>query len=189
MKKISAVSVLAVSILISASALAAGWEMDKAHSDVSFVVKHLMVTNVRGEFRDFKVDLKADEKDVMKSTVEASIDVSSIDTREPKRDGHLKSPDFFDAAKFPTITFKSKSIAKTKDGTYKLKGDLTLHGVTKEVVLDMEHAGVTATGTLNRMDYGVSWNKALDNGGVLVGNDVKILIELEFMKKPEAAAK
>jgi polyisoprenoid-binding protein YceI len=166
---------------------------------VEFTVRHMMVSDVRGQFRDFSVALNADEKDVARSTVEATITVGSIDTRDEKRDGHLKGPDFFDAEKFPTIAFKSKSITKAVKGKYRMKGDLTLHGVTKEVVLDLdapakpikspwgtEVYGVQASGKLNRKDFGVSWNKALDGGGLVVSDEVKIAINVEFVKKADA---
>jgi polyisoprenoid-binding protein YceI len=159
-----------------------------------------MVSEVRGEFREFAVTLKADEKDVTRSTIEATIPVASINTRDEKRDGHLRAPDFFDAEKHPTITFASKAITKAGKGKMKMKGDLTIRGVTKEVSLDLEAParpvkspwgtevyGVTATGKINRKDFGVSWSKVLDGGGLVVGDEVKIVINVEFVKAPPKA--
>lgn len=189
---------IALTLLLAApAAFAQTWELDKAHSNVSFSVKHLMVTNVRGEFRDFTATVTPNEKDVTKSAIEAVVKVTSIDTREPKRDEHLKSADFFDVAKFPDMVFKSTSISKAGKGKFKMKGDLTVHGVTKPVVFDlelpaapvkdpwgMERIGALATATINRKDFGVTWNKTLDNGGLLVGEEVKIIIDAELLKKP-----
>jgi len=176
---------------------AEGWELDKTHSSVEFTVRHMMVSDVRGQFKDFSVTLKADEKDITKSSVEATNAIAGIDTRDEKCDGHLKSPDFFDAEKYPTMTFKSKTIAKAGKGRYKMKVDLTIHSVTKEVVLDLEAPqkpvkspwgtevfAVQAYGKINRKDFGVNWNKVLDGGGLLVGDEVKIAINAELAKKP-----
>ena len=184
---------------VPALAGAATYDIDSAHSAATFTVRHLMVSNVRGEFGKTTGTVVYDEKDPTKSTVEATIDVSTINTRDPKRDGHLKSPDFFDAEKFPTITFKSKAITRAGKGKLKMKGDLTMHGVTKEVVLDLEAPakpvkspwgtevyGVQAAGKINRKDFGVSWNKTLEAGGLLVGDEVRIAINVEFVKKPDA---
>lgn len=174
------------------------WEIDPGHSHVGFRVRHMMVSNVRGEFGKFSGSIKVDGSDLTKAMVEASIDVASINTRDEKRDGHLKSPDFFDAAKFPTITFKSKKIEKAKDG-FKMVGDMTMHGVTKEVSFDVESlapeaknpygmtvTGTTATTKINRKDFGVSWNKTLDSGGAVLGEEVQITLELELAKKMPA---
>jgi len=176
------------------------WEIDSAHSAAQFSVKHLMVSNVRGEFGKVTGTVVLDTKDITKSTVEASIDVGTINTREEKRDGHLKSPDFFDVAKFPTITFKSKKVAGTA-GHLKVTGDLTLHGVTKEVTLDVEgpakeakdpygniKSGAEAKTKINRKDYGLGWNKALETGGVVVGEEVAITLDVELLKKVAPAA-
>ena len=172
------------------------WEIDPAHSSVQFSVRHMMVSNVRGAFTKVSGTVKADDKDVTKSQVEATIDAASIDTRETKRDEHLRSPDFLDVAKYPTITFKSKKIEKAGEGRYKMTGDLTLHGVTREVVLDVEgptptvkdprgsiRAGATATTKLDRQDFGIAWSKTLDGGGVVVGNEIAVTIDVEGVKK------
>ena len=183
-------------------ALASDWDIDGGHSSAQFSVRHLMVSNVRGEFGKVTGTVKLDDKDITKSVVEATIDVGSINTRDEKRDGHLKSPDFFDVAKFPTITFKSKKVAG-KAGKLKVTGDLTIHGVTKEVVLDVEgpakeakdpwgnvKSGAAAFIKINRKDFGLGWNKALETGGVVVGEEVSITLDIELLKKaPPAAAK
>jgi polyisoprenoid-binding protein YceI len=153
----------------------------------------MMVTTVKGQFQKVKGTVELDEKDPNKSTVEVSIETASIDTREAKRDAHLKSPDFFDAAKFPALTFKSTKIEKAGKGKFKLTGDLSMHGITKSVVLAVEGPsasikdpygrtvrGVMATGKLDRKDWGMTWNKALDSGGFVVSDEVKLDINAEL---------
>jgi polyisoprenoid-binding protein YceI len=186
--------------LVLAPALALGqsssWNVDSAHSHVSFTVRHLVISNVRGDFAKTTGTVTLDEKDVTKSSVEATIDVNTIDTREPKRDEHLKSPDFFDAAKYPTITFKSTKVEKAGKDGLKVTGDLTMHGVTKPVVLNvtgptdeikdpwgMTRRGVSAKAKLNRNDYGVSYSKVIEGGGAMVGNEISVELELELVKK------
>jgi polyisoprenoid-binding protein YceI len=179
--------------LSPALALAGTWDIDPAHSTVEFSVRHMMVTTVKGQFQKVKGTVELDEKDPNKSTVEVSIETASIDTREAKRDAHLKSPDFFDAAKFPTLTFKSTKIEKAGKGKFKITGDLTMHGITKAVVLAVEGPsasikdpygrtvrGVMATGKLDRKDWGMTWNKALDSGGFVVSDEVKLDINAEL---------
>ena len=173
-------------------------QADPAHSSASFSVKHMMVSTVRGEFSKISSTLVWDKEDPTKSTVDAKIDVASVDTHNEKRDGHLKSPDFFDAAKCPEITFKSNKIEKAGD-KYKVTGDLTLHCVTKPVTLEAEASGpvkspwgtssygVSATGTVNRKDFGLVWNKALEGGGVVVSDEVKLNLDLEYAEAPAAA--
>jgi len=176
-----------------ALALAGTWDIDPAHSTVEFSVRHMMVTTVKDQFQKVKGTVELDEKDPNKSTVEVSIETASIDTREAKRDAHLKSPDFFDAAKFPTLTFKSTKIEKAGKGKFKLTGDLSMHGITKSVVLAVEGPsasikdpygrtvrGVMATGKLDRKDWGMTWNKALDSGGFVVSDEVKLDINAEL---------
>lgn len=195
----SALAVVALSL--PSMALAAVWEIDPSHSSAQFAVKHLMVSTVRGEFSKVAGTLNIDEKDITKSTVEATIDAATINTREPKRDEHLRSPDFFDTAKYPTITFKSKSVKRGGKGKLKVTGDLTMHGVTKEVVLDVTgpvkeikdpwgnvKSGATATTQVNRKDFGLNWNKALETGGVVVSDEVAITLDVELGKKPDVAA-
>jgi polyisoprenoid-binding protein YceI len=176
-------------------ALAADYDIDSAHSAAQFSVRHLMVSNVRGSFKKLTGKVVFDESNPSATVVQASIDVSTVDTGEPARDTHLKSPDFFDLAKFPSMTFVSKSASKTSQGI-DLSGDLTLHGVTKAVVLHvsditkeikdprgMLRIGATATTVINRQDFGMVWNHNLDGGGVVVGNDVTITIDIEVARK------
>jgi polyisoprenoid-binding protein YceI len=169
------------------------YSADPAHSSIGFAVKHMVVSKVKGYFNDYTVDIVYDDKDITKSSVVVAIKTASIDTKQAKRDDHLRSPDFFDAAKFPEITFKSKRIEKSGDG-YAAVGDLTMRGVTKEITLPFTFAGVVTDpygntrlglsgGTkINRQDYGVSWSKSLDNGGLVVSDDVEIEVEIEAVK-------
>jgi len=192
---------LAASFLVLSPALAkAGtWDVDPTHSTVEFSVRHMMVTTVKGQFQKVKGTVELDEKDPTKSTVEVSIETASIDTREAKRDAHLKSADFFDAAKFPAITFKSTKVEKAGKGKFKVTGDLTMHGITKSVVLAVEGPsasikdpfgrtvkGVMATGKLDRKDWGMTWNKALDSGGFVVSDEVKLDINAELAERAAA---
>jgi polyisoprenoid-binding protein YceI len=178
------------------------WEIDPAHTSIEFGVKHMMVSTVKGSFAKVKGTLELDEKDLSKSMVEVEVDMASVNTHDPKRDGHLKSPDFFDVAKYPTATFKSTKVQKAGKNKLKVHGDLTLHGVTKPIVLDVEGPtaplktpfgstvrGVHATTKLDRKDFGIVWNKALDSGGVLVGNEVKLDLNIELSEKPPATVK
>src|SRR5262245_43104346 len=168
------------------------WEIDSAHSGAHFSVRHLMISTVRGEFRKVTGTIQMDEKDISKSTVEAVIDTTTIDTREERRDNHLKSADFFDVAKFPTMAFKSTSVTRLGEGKLKVAGDFTLHGVTKPVVLDVEgltnqvkdqrgniKTGASATTKINRSEFGLTWNRAVETGGVAVSDEVGIVIVLE----------
>ncbi len=180
---------------------AAMWDIDPAHTSAQFAVRHLMVSTVRGEFGKVSGTVNLDEQDPSKSSLEATIDTASINTRVEKRDQHLKSPDFLDVTKYPTMTFKSKKIEKVSDAKFKVTGDLTLHGVTKEVVLDVEgspkafkdpsgnlRVGGVATTKINRQDFSVQWNKALETGGVVAGDEVAITIDVELTKKAEPTA-
>jgi len=186
--------------LVLAPALAFGqastWEIDPAHSHASFTIRHMVISNVRGDFGKTTGTLTLDEKDITKSTVEATIDATTIDTREAKRDEHLKSPDFFDVAKYPVITFKSTKVEKAGKDGLKVTGDLTMHGVTKPVVLKVTgptppvtdpyknvRRGVSATTKLDRKDYGVAWSAVLEGGGAVVGNEVSVELEVELIKK------
>jgi polyisoprenoid-binding protein YceI len=176
------------------------WELDPSHTSIEFSVRHMMATTVKGQFEKVKGTLELDEKDITKSTVEVTIDVASVNTHEPKRDGHLKSPDFFDVAKFPTATFKSTKVQKAGKNKLKVTGDLTLHGITKPVVLEVEGPsqpyatpfgttvrGIHATGKIDRKDFEISWNKALDSGGLLVGNEVSLDLNAEVSEKKDPA--
>lgn len=189
--------------LVPAAALAAGgaWSLDASHSQVGFAVKHLVISNVRGEFAAYEGKLVLDDSDPARSTVEATIDVNSLTTRVADRDAHLKSPDFLDVAKYPTITFKSTRVAKAGRDGLKVTGDLTLHGVTRPVVLDVTttpevkgmfgetRRGFAATTRISRKDFGLTWNKVIE-AGPAVGDEVTIALDLEFVKDaPKAAAR
>jgi len=189
---------LAASFLFLSPALAQGstWDVDPAHSTVEFSVRHMMVTTVKGQFQKVKGTVELDEKDPTKSTVEVSIETASIDTREAKRDAHLKSAAFFDAGKFPAIVFKSTKVEKAGKGKFKVTGDLTMHGITKPVVLSVEGPsasikdpygrtvkGVMAIGKLDRKDWGMTWNQALDTGGMVVSDEVKLDINAELAER------
>jgi polyisoprenoid-binding protein YceI len=176
---------------------AAPWEFDPAHTGVHFKVRHLMISSVRGEFEKVSGKIVYDEADVTKSTADITIETGSINTRVAKRDEHLRSPDFLDVAKHPAITFRSKRVDKAGNGTLTMTGDLTIRGVTKEVVLTVEgptpaikdpggdlRVGGQATTKINRKDFGLSWNKALETGGVVVGDEVEITIDVEIVRKP-----
>ena len=188
----------AVALAVSAVAMSAqakDWKIDAAHSEADFSIKHMAISTVHGTFRGVSGTIKYDPSDVVKSGVEASIDVASVDTGVAQRDTHLKSPDFFDVAKFPTMTFKSTSVAKAGDH-YDVTGDLTLHGVTKKVVLKLDepgkeetgmdgksvHRGFTATTTINRKDFGLTWNGTLKTGDSVLGDDVKIELDVEAVQ-------
>ena len=171
------------------------WQLDASHSSIGFSVKHLMIATVRGSFGKYEVSFSGTEENLSKATVTAKIDPTSINTGNDQRDGHLKSADFFDAEKYPEITFVGKKIVGDAFGDFKLLGDLTLHGVTKEITLDASfegrakdpwgnsRLGYTAKGKINRTDFGLNWNQALEAGGVLVSEEVKIAIEASFVKQ------
>jgi polyisoprenoid-binding protein YceI len=185
-------------LILAAGALSAfgqTYDIDTAHSGASFSVKHMMVTNVTGRFSNVKGKVVIDDKNLAKSSVEATVDVTTVNTNEPKRDGHLKSPDFFDAAQFPMMTFKSSKVYKA-GGVTKVDGTLTLHGVTKPVTLTLEEfsgevkhpmggivRGVVAKTKINRKDFGLTWNKTLDSGGLMVGEEIAITLEIEMARK------
>lgn len=196
MIKFVAAFIVVVAMTVPGLALATTWSIDPDHSNVGFKVKHLMVSNVKGNFEKFAGVVDINDKDVTKSRVDVSIDTSSINTNVQKRDEHLRSADFFDASKYPTMTFVSKKVAKAGKDKLKVTGDLTLHGVTREVVLDVEgptreskdpwgniRKGASAATKINRKDFGLVWNKVLETGGVAVGEDVTILLEIEMIRK------
>ena len=173
----------------------ATWNIDPIHSVAKFKVKHMMISNVKGQFTGVKGTLTLDESKVINSRVEASIDAASINTHEAQRDAHLKSADFFDVEKFPALSFKSTRITRASDGDLAVAGDLTIHGVTRSVVFTVEgptapgkdpwgntRVGLTATTKINRKDFGLTWNAALETGGILVGDDVTITLEVQFVK-------
>jgi polyisoprenoid-binding protein YceI len=185
-----------VTLAMPAFALAAPWSIDADHSNVGFKVRHLMVSNVRGDFGKVRGIIEIDDKDITKSKVDVTIETASINTGVAKRDEHLKSADFFDVAKYPTMTFVSKSVKKVGADKLKVYGQLTLHGVTRDVVLDVEgptraykdpwgniKRGASAVTKINRKDFGLTWNAAIESGGVAVGEDVTIALEIELLKK------
>ncbi len=197
MRVLGAVSAVLLSIPVQA--LAADYDLDPTHSQVWFAVKHLMVSTVKGEFQKVSGTVRYDPKKPEATVLDVTIDTTSINTREAKRDGHLKGPDFFDAGKFPTATFKSTKVEKAGSGKLKVTGDLTLRGVTKKVTLEVTGpsaeakspwgqtvVAASATGKINRKDFGMSWNKALDGGGLLVGETVDLAIDVELIKKEQA---
>lgn len=188
--------IFAVLIFVSTfiSAQSTQWNLDASHSKISFDVSHLVISSVTGFFRDYSIDFKSDKDDFSDAQISFSAAVNSLDTDNEKRDEHLKSPDFFDAENNPEIKFVGKSFTKLDDKNYKLVGDFTMRGVTKEIALDVEfkgtikdpwggtRAGFKLTGTVNRTDYGLTWNKALEAGGVLVGEEVEIICVIELKK-------
>lgn len=171
------------------------WELDASHSSVTFSVRHMMISTVRGQFNVISGKLNIDKDHPENSWVEAEADVASIDTRNDGRDQHLRSPDFFDAPTYPTITFKSTKVESAGGDEYTVAGDLTMHGVTKPVVFKAEYlgegkdpwgnqkAGLAAQTKINRKDFGLSWNQSLESGGVLVSEDVKIDLDLQVVNK------
>jgi polyisoprenoid-binding protein YceI len=189
-------AVLAVGIpVITAHAQTSTWKIDAAHSEADFTVKHMGISNVHGRFGGVNGTLTLDEKDLSKSSVNATIDTTTVDTGTPQRDTHLKSADFFDVTKYPTMTFVSKKLTE-EGGQKKLTGDLTLHGVTKSVTLDLEgpskeQAGMrgevrrafSATTTIHRPDFGLTWNGSLKSGDAVVSDDVKVELDIEVIKQ------
>lgn len=171
------------------------WNIDPAHSAVEFKVKHMMISNVKGSIRGLKGILKLDEADPTRSSVKASADIQTLATGDLQRDGHLKSGDFFDAEKYPELTFESTSVKKTGNDEFQVTGNLTVHGVTKPVTFAVEGSttpgkdpwgnlriGISATTKVNRKDFGLTWNSALETGGVMVGEEVTLTIDAEFIK-------
>ncbi len=197
MRSILRAAVLLIAATLPCSAQVTTWQTDPAHSAAQFMVRHMMISNVRGEFHNITGTLQFDEKDITKSSIEVTIDATTVDTREERRNTHLKSADFLDVANFPTMTFKSKSVARAGEGRLKVTGDLTIRGVTKEVVLDVDgptpalkmgnstRRGVSATTKINRKDFGVSWSRALDGGGMVVSDEVNITLDVEFLLKSQ----
>lgn len=186
--------VVATAALLAPSAFAATWDIDSTHSTVGFVVKHLVIAKVRGQFKTFSGTLVIDDKDITQSTVTVNIDPASVDTDNESRDKHLKGADFFDVATFKDMKFVSTKVEKAAGGL-KVTGNLTLHGVTRPVVLEVEgpsaeikdpaghpHVAFSAHTTIKRADFGLTWNKAIE-GGSVVGDDVKIELEVELKNK------
>ena len=186
----SATLVLALATVAQAQT----WNIDTAHSAAQFAVRHLMVSTVRGDMGPVTGTVNFDGVNLSAATVNATVDATGLSTREPRRDTHLRSADFFDVATYPTITFRSKQVVPNADGSFKVLGDLTLHGVTREATLDVEalrpsikdpgggiRTGTTATVKINRQDFGVKWNRTLDAGGVVLGDEVAITIDVELV--------
>jgi len=187
---------IALIVALPVLANADTWQIDPMHSNVEFSVQHMMISNVKGQFQKTSGTITVNGSDPTSAKIDATIDASSIDTRVEKRDMHLKSPDFLDVAKYPTITFKSTKVEADGPGKWKMTGDLTLHGVTKPVVLEVEssgtpihdpmgntRAGASATTKIKRGDFGLTWNKVLESGGVMVGDEIAISIDVEAIKK------
>ena len=187
-----------LSFIVAASALSAQttrWELDPAHSELGFRAKHLLIATTKGKFTDYKVTVLSDKADFTDAKIEVIAKVKSIFTDNNDRDNHLRSGDFFDAEKYPELKFVGKSVKKVSGNKYKVTGDLTMKNVTKTVTLDMEFGGVvkdpwgntkagfTLTGELNRFDYGLAWNKAIETGGLVVDKMIKLDIEIELGKK------
>ncbi len=200
MHNLRIVGLFASILLIAAVAVAQQetWEIDPAHSSVQFSVRHMMVSNVRGEFAKFTGKIYLDGKDITKARVEVTIDANSISTHNDGRDKDLRSANFFDVVKYPTLEFKSKRVEQASQGNLHLIGDLNMHGVTKEVTLDVagptpeikdqrggSHVGASATTKVNRKDFGILWNSTLDGGGVVVGDEVSISIDVELVKRAQ----
>lgn len=195
-----AIAAAAAAVLsLPASAGTSTWKIDPQHSSAQFSVRHLAISTVRGAFSKVTGTVILDENDVTKSAVDVTIDVSTVDTREPNRDNDLRSDKFFDVAHYPSMTFKSRKVEQVAPGKLKVIGDLTIRGTTKEVVLDVDgptapvkdpwgnqRAAVNATTKINRQDFGVKWNATMDNGGVVVGDDVPITIDVEMIKQAPA---
>jgi polyisoprenoid-binding protein YceI len=171
------------------------WNIDPIHSSAQFKVKHMMVSNVKGEFSGVSGALTLDSADITNSRIEASIDAATISTRDPQRDAHLKSADFFDVEKFPVLTFKSDRVTRTADGELAVAGELSIHGVTRNVVFEVEgpgapvkdlygntRTGISATTRINRKDFGLVWNGVLETGGLVLGDEVPITLDVEFIK-------
>jgi len=174
------------------------WTIDPAHSEIGFVAKHMLITTVRGRFTRYNATIAFNPASPESSSADVQIEVASIDTGEPKRDEHLRSADFFDVQHDPQITFKSKQIRRLSDDRWKMTGDLTMRGITREITLDMEgfneqikdpwgnfRVGGTAIATLNRFDYGLKWNAAIETGGLIVGEKIQIKLDLSLMRKAE----
>jgi len=177
------------------------WQLDQAHTNVEFAVKHLMIATVRGRFGGVKGTVQVDETDPRTAHVDVTIDATSVDTRQEQRDAHLRSPDFFDASRFPTIRFVSRRIEGDPNGELRLIGDLTIRDVTKEVTVNVSNegqgidpwgnnrAGFTASAKIDRRDFGLTWNQALETGGFAVGHEVKLTIDAEFFRALQESEK
>ena len=196
LSRLALAATLVAALAVPSPAATATWQIDPAHTAAGFSVRHMMIATVRGQFKGVTGAVLWDDQDINNSIVDVTIDANTVDTGEPKRDADLKSANFFDVKNFPTITFKSTKIEKISAGKMRVTGNLTIHGVTKQVVLDVEgpsgavkdpwgntRVALNASTTVNRLDYGVKWNAKMDSGGMVVGDDVNINIDLEMTKK------
>ncbi len=174
------------------------WQVDSAHSSIEFSTKHMMISKVRGRFEEFEATVNLDENNPANTTVEVEVQLSSVNTKDAQRDGHLTSPDFFDVATYPIMTFKSIQVKQSDDSHAQLSGDLTIKDVTKAITLDVEYngqaknpfsgqisTGFMASGKINRKDWGLTWNQVLETGGILVGEQISLDINLELIKQSE----
>ncbi len=194
MKKIFLLLFVTLLIATAAIAQSPSWSLDKPHSSVTFSVQHMVISEVTGTFKDFSIAFASSKDDFTDAVIDASIVVNSIDTGNERRDGHLKTDDFFNAEKFPTIKFHSTSVEKIKEGVYKIKGTLTMRDSTKDVAVDAVlngvlsgdrdvRAGWKATFAVNRFDYGLKWDRTIETGGLVAGSTVTIVLNMEFVKQ------
>src|SRR5438067_1228 len=184
-----------MSTIASTPTAVSTWNIDAAHSVAEFKVKHMMISNVKGQFSKVSGTLILDESDLVNSRVEATIDAASIETHDAQRDAHLKSADFLDVENFPTLTFRSARLARVREGELAVEGELTIHGITRNVVFTAEgptapakdpwgntRVAISATTKISRKDFGLTWNAALETGGILVGDEVTISLDVQFVK-------
>ena len=196
MKRSIMILLFCLALCAPSIAMAATYQLDADHSSIQFKIRHLTVSNVTGTFNKFKGTAAVEGEDLATLKVEVAIDAASVDTGHEKRDEHLRNADFLDVAKYPTISFVSKKVIKGDPGKLKVIGDLTLHGVTREITVDLEgptpeikdpwgnfRRGATGTVKIDRRDFGITWNKALDTGGLVVGNEVGIQVDIEWVRK------
>ena len=196
MKRSIMILLFCLALCAPSIAMAATYQLDADHSSIQFKIRHLTVSNVTGTFNKFKGTAAVEGEDLATLKVEVAIDAASVDTGHEKRDEHLRNADFLDVAKYPTITFVSKKVIKGDPGKLKVIGDLTLHGVTREITVDLEgptpevkdpwgnfRRGATGTAKIDRRDFGITWNKALDTGGLVVGDEVGIQVDIEWVRK------
>jgi polyisoprenoid-binding protein YceI len=195
MRNVFTTCLVLVALSVPLCASAETYDIDPAHSSFAFKIRHLTVSNVTGTFGKPKGSAVIDDRDITSLRVEVALDASSIDTGNAKRDEHLRGPDFFDVAKYPSITFVSKKISRIDSNKIRVSGDLTIRGITKEVAVDVEgptpeikdpggkmRRGATGTAKINRKDFGIAWNRTLDTGGLVVGDDVLISVEVELIR-------
>jgi polyisoprenoid-binding protein YceI len=196
MKRYITPTIALLVLFIPVFTYAATWQMDPDHSSFQFKIRHLTVSNVKGDFSKSRGVVMIDDQNITHLKVEVFIDAASINTGHAQRDEHLRGPDFFEVTKYPTITFVSKKVIKTEPNRLKVVGDLTIHGVTREITVDVEgptpevkdpwgnfRRGATATAKINRRDFSLTWNKVLDSGGLVVGDEVNIYVEVELVRK------